>query len=366
MQIPFVNLTRQNNELEESLVNIFREIISTKSYIGGPYLDEFESSFSNIVGKRHVVGCSNGTTALFLALDSLGICEGDEVITTSHTFAATAEAILHVRAVPVLIDICANDYNIDVNKIEASITPKTKAIIPVHIYGTVCNMPEIQKIAKKHNLVVIEDAAQAHMAELKEGYAGTFGDAAAFSFYPGKNLGAMGDAGAVVFKKEEHATLARKLANHGRSDKYLHDIPGYNFRMDDIQAAILNLKLKKLKEWTENRRKIAAIYDNHLKPKGFKVINPDKGNKPCYHLYVVEVSNRNEVVSYLKNKGIVTGIHYPVPIHKQPAFSNVSSYKELPVTDNIVERIVSLPVCGNINQEEAKYVADCFLEIAKI
>lgn len=365
MQIPFVNLTRQTEQLRPDYEAIFSEILSQNTFIGGSYLINFETNFSKIVDERPVVGNANGTTALFVALKTLGIEKGDEVITTPHTFAATIEAILQIGAIPKLIDIRSDDYTIDVSQIEAAITNKTRALLPVHIYGTVCEMNQINKLAETYNLKVIEDAAQAHLATYENRPAGSLGDAAAFSFYPGKNLGALGDAGATVFASADWATTARKLVNHGRADKYLHDVVGYNFRMDTLQAALLNRKLMELTSWTENRRTIAAYYDNRLKKAGFKVIETTPAGNPAYHLYIVEVSNRENVVIHMQNKGVDTGIHYPVPMHKQPAFQNYFQATQYPVCDSVVDRIISLPICGCISLEEAEYVVNQFVNVAK-
>lgn len=364
--IPFVNLRRQILQLKPALDAALADIIDTQSFIKGAVLKKFEREWLEALGASHGVGCANGTAALSLALEALGIGKGDEVITSAHTFFATAEAILHVGAHPVFADIEMGSYTLDPAAIAAAIGPKTRAILPVHIYGSPCAMDEIMALADKHHLAVIEDAAQAHLACHRGRMAGTIGDAAGFSFYPGKNLGAFGDAGFIVARDPAVASRLAKLVDHGRESKYVHDVVGYNQRLDTLQAAVLSVKLPHLAGWTENRRARAAQYDRKLRPHGFKTIEPIAGAEPVYHLYTVEVSNREETIGALKEAGIETGVHFPVPLHLQPALAFLGAKPgALPNTESIASRTLSLPICGALTEEEAERVGDAFLTVAR-
>lgn len=365
--IPLVNLKRQHEALYAEISTAIERVIAKNAYILGDEVSSFENAFAALLGNCDVIGCNNGTTGLELALRAAGVRPGAEVITPSHSFIATAEAIVNMGAVPVFVDVEPSRYTIDVAAIEQAVTDRTEAIVPVHIYGTTADMPQIMEIARKHGLLVIEDAAQAHLASCDGAMAGTIGDAASFSFFPGKNLGAMGDAGAVVTRSEEIARRARLLRNHGRTDKYLHEVLGFNYRMDGMQGAILGAKLPYLSRWTERRRNVAARYDAALAPAGFKLINVPEGMKSCYHLYVVQVANRDDVMTSLAEKGISTGVHYPVPQHQQPALKHVESVAlpSLPVTERLCERIISLPICGSILDEEVDNVIEAFLAVAR-
>jgi dTDP-4-amino-4,6-dideoxygalactose transaminase len=363
-KIPFVNLDRQYDALRDEIATAIGQVLDSKAFILGPYVEKFEREFAAFHDTKHAIGCSSGTSAISLAVEALGIGGGDEVVTVGHTFAASAGAIRHAGAVPVFIDIEPAAYTMDVGAIEAAITSRTKAIMPVHIYGTPCDMPGIGEIAKRRGIAVIEDAAQAHGATIGGRKIGGFGAAATFSFYPGKNLGAYGDAGAVVTNDDALAERIRKLRDHGRMSKYLHDVIGYNHRIDGIQGAILSVKLKYLAAWNERRRAVAARYDAAFRPRGFKTIEPPSGTESVYHLYVVEVSNRDVVQHALADRGIATGVHYPVPLNKQPAFAPWSGDAPLPVTERIVPRIVSLPICAEITNGEQDQVIAAFLDVA--
>ncbi|SFB47916.1 dTDP-4-amino-4,6-dideoxygalactose transaminase [Cohnella sp. OV330] len=366
--IPLVNLEKQFENIKSEVFAKIEEVCLSRHFIDGKYLAKFEREFKEIHG-HDIYGCgaSSGTTALFLALKALNVGPGDEVITTPHTFIATAEAICHVGAKPVFVDIHPDTYTIDETKIEAAITRRTKAIIPVHIYGNVCNMKAIMDIAERRGLYVIEDCAQSHLATFDGQLVGTFGDAAAFSFFPGKNLGAFGDAGFVLTRHKHLEAIMRKLSNHGRTEKYKHDIIGYNFRMDDIQAAILSIKLNYLQEWTNKRQEKTAIYNHAFAKEGFQIMKVPEEVVPVYHLYVVQVSNRNGTLDHLRSKGILASIHYPIPLHLQPAFQDLGYQQgDLPVVERIAERVLSLPLCSEITQEQLEYVRDEFLKVAKI
>ena len=363
--VPLVNLDRQYETIRADVQAAINRVLESKAFILGPFTEAFERDFAAFQGARHAIGCSSGTSAISLVLEALGIGPGHEVVTVGHTFAASASAIRHAGAVPVFVDIEPAAYTMDPACLEAALTPRTKAIMPVHLYGTSCDMPAIAAVAERHGLVVLEDAAQAHGASWNGQPAGSQGRAATFSFYPGKNLGAYGDAGAITTNDDALAERLRKLRDHGRLSKYLHDIIGYNHRMDGIQSAILSVKLRYLAGWNERRRAVAARYDAALRPLGLKTIEPPKAVTPVYHLYVVEVANRDAVQKALSAAGIASGVHYPVPLHRQPAFAPWSGSARLPVTERIVERIVSLPICADISDEEQDTVIDAFTAVAR-
>jgi dTDP-4-amino-4,6-dideoxygalactose transaminase len=365
VKIPFVNLDRQYEGLKGEVHEAIDRVLVSKAFILGPFVAQFESEFAAFSGTKHAVGCSSGTSSISLILEAAGVGQGDEVITAGHTFAASAGAIRHVGAVPVFVDVEPRAYTIDPVAIEKAITPRTKAILPVHIYGTPCDMTAIGAIAARHNLVVVGDSAQAHGATLNDVGVGALGTAASFSFYPGKNLGAYGDAGAMTTNDDALAARLRKLRDHGRMSKYAHDIVGYNHRMDAIQGAILSVKLKRLAQWNERRRTLAAQYDAAFRPRGFKTIEPPANARSVYHLYVVEVADREALQKALADRGIATGVHYPIPLHRQPAFAPWGEGAHLPVTEKIAERIVSLPICGDLSDDEQAYVIAAFLDLAK-
>src|SRR4030042_7094267 len=313
MNIDFVDLKAQYNSIKDQIDNAIKEVIYSCDFINGRYTKEFEANFSKFIGIKHCIGVGNGTDALFIALKAMGINERDEVITVANSFIATSEAITMSGAKVVFVDCHKDTSQIDVNKIEKAITEKTKCIIPVHLYGQPSEMDKIIEIAKEHKLYVIEDAAQAHGAKYKGKNIGTIGDIACFSFFPGKNLGAYGDAGAIVTDNDELAKNARMFANHGRLDKYNHEFEGTNSRMDGLQGAILNIKLKYLAEWTRKRREIAEYYNRNLKE---PIILPHENSDlySVYHLYVIRIKERDKVQARLKEQGIATGIHYPIPL----------------------------------------------------
>ena len=364
-RIPFVNLDRQYQGLRGEIGEAIQRVLDSKAFIQGPFVEEFEKSLAAFSGSKHAIGCSNGTAAITLALEAAGVGAGDEVITTTHTFAATASAINQAGASPVFVDIESRSYNLDVEGVKAAISPRTKAIVPVHIYGTPCNMPALVEVASRHNLLIIEDAAQAHGASIANVQIGNFGIAATFSFYPSKNLGAYGDAGAIVTNEDKIAQKLRKLRNHGRSSKYLHDMVGSNQRMDGIQAAILSVKLSRLSLWNQRRRDLAARYDAAFRARQFKTIQTPPDAVPVYHLYIVEVSNRDEVQRHMTSVGIETGVHYPVPLHLQPAFKGFSRSAALPVSEMIAKRILSLPICADLSDPEQDRVIEAFLQVAR-
>lgn len=364
--IPLVNLHRQHQALKPQLMAAAESVIDRNAFILGQDVADFEKIFANTIGAAEVVGCSNGTAALALALEAVGVEPGDEVITVSHTFIATGEAIAHVGATPVFVDVDPDTYTMNPESLEKAIGPQVQAVVPVHLYGTPADMDAINEIACRNGLKVVEDAAQAHLATYGDRMVGTLGDAASFSFYPGKNLGAMGDAGAVATNDPEVAQKARLLRDHGRTEKYTHEVVGYNRRMDGLQGAFLSVKLPYLVELNQRRQEVAAQYDAALSQAGFHLMKTQKKSKSVYHLYVVQVSNRDEVLSALKNASIGVGIHYPTPLHQQPAFQGQAKEgAELPVTEEVASRIISLPICGYITEVEVEKVKSIFFEVAK-
>jgi dTDP-4-amino-4,6-dideoxygalactose transaminase len=365
--IPLVDVKGQYLEIRLEILAKIEEVIESTAFIQGRFVAEFEREFCRMHGLAHGAGCSNGTSAIFLALAGLGIGPGDEVITTTNTFVATGEAICHAGAKPVYVDIDTRTWNIDLAKAEKAITKRTKAIIPVHLYGNPCDMQRVTQLAKAHGLRVIEDCAQAHFATAGGSYVGTFGDAATFSFYPGKNLGAYGDAGFVASRTKDLDDLVHRLLDHGRTDKYSHDIVGHNHRMDGIQAGILSVKLRHITKWTERRREVAAAYDRRLKPAGFQVLESVPGALPVYHLYPVQVSNRDDALVRMKAAGIGAAIHYPIPLHLQPAFAYLG-YKrgDMPIAESHANRVMSLPICGRITDEQVERITEEFLKVANV
>jgi dTDP-4-amino-4,6-dideoxygalactose transaminase len=357
--IPFVDLKVQYNSIKDEIDEAVQRVLDTTSFIMGKDLIKFEEEFALFCDVKHAIGVANGSDALILALKACGIGEGDEVITVPHTFIATTEAISNVGGKVVFVDIDPKTYTIDVPKIEEKITEKTKAIIPVHLYGQPADMDPIMELAKKYNLKVIEDAAQAHGAEYKGKKVGSIGDVGCFSFYPGKNLGAYGDAGIVVTNNERMAEKVRLLRNHGRiTKKYEHEIEGYSSRLDNLQAAILRVKLRHLNKWNDSRRNNANRYNELLSNIG-GTITPYEADyaKHVYHLYVIRTEERDKLREELKSKGIATGIHYPIPLHLQPAY-NYLGYREgdFPVTEECSQKILSLPMFAELTDEQIEEI----------
>ncbi|NIQ13814.1 MAG: aminotransferase class I/II-fold pyridoxal phosphate-dependent enzyme [Candidatus Dadabacteria bacterium] len=361
MNIPFVDLKSQYENIREEINEAISEVISSCTFIGGPYLKSFESAFAMFCNVKHCVGVGNGTDALFIALKALGVGKGDEVITAANSFIATSEAITMTRARVVFVDINPMTYNIDTEKIEEKITPKTKAIIPVHLYGQPAEMDTIMEIARKYNLKVVEDAAQAHGAIYKGRHIGSIGDMASFSFYPGKNLGAYGDAGAIVTDDDELADKARMIANHGRKDKFNHEFEGVNSRLDGLQAAILEVKLRYLPEWTELRRKNAYYYNELLKDTALITPLEIDNVKAVYHLYVVRVKNglRQKIQDHLKSKGIATGIHYPIALPNLNAYAYLNhKFDDFPEATKASHEILSLPMFPELKENGILVICD--------
>jgi|AntAceMinimDraft_17_1070374.scaffolds.fasta_scaffold00233_10 dTDP-4-amino-4,6-dideoxygalactose transaminase len=370
MQIPFVDLKTQYLSIKSEIDNAIQNVLSDTAFIKGKYVEEFEKNFAKKFNAKYCIGVASGTDAIFIALKILKIGQGDQVITAANTFIATSEAISGTGADVVFVDCNPETYNIDVNKIEEKITDKTKAIIPVHLYGQPADMNPIIKLAKKYHLFIVEDCAQAHFAEYlylssndnksKWRRVGTLGNIGAFSFYPGKNLGAYGDAGAIITNDDSLAKKIKMYANHGRISKYNHEIQGINSRMDGIQGAILNVKLKYLRKWIEKRRKVADTYNELLKDV-WQVICPKVNNnaKHVYHLYVVRVKQREELRKFLQSKGIATGIHYPIALPNLIAYKYLGHKpKDFPVASKYEKQLLSLPVYPEIKKEQIEYVVE--------
>ena len=354
MKIPFVDLKAQYISIKNEIDNAINSVISETAFIKGKYVDQFEYDFSEAYEIKNVIGCANGTDAIYIALKSLGIGHGDEVITVANSWISSSETITQTGARVVFVDIEPDFFNIDCSKIEEKITEKTKAIIPVHLFGQPANMNEIIEIAKKYNLRVIEDCAQAHFAKLSENKVGTFGDIATFSFFPGKNLGAYGDAGGIITNDEDLAIKCRMFAGHGALIKHEHEIEGINSRLDGIQAAILSVKLKYIKDWTSARINHAEKYSKLLSPIE-TVVTPTvrKHAKHVFHLYVIRAQNRDELQSYLKTHGVSTGIHYPTPLPFLKSYEYLSHLPDdFPVAYKYQNEILSLPMYPEMRDDD--------------
>ncbi len=360
MKVPFVSFKPMEKELDTQLREAFERVFENSWYIDGNEDKKFEQAFAEYCNSKYCVGCGNGLDALMLALKALGVKQGDEVIVPSNTFIATVLAVTYTGATPVLVEPDINTYNIDPSKIEEKITDKTKAIMPVHLYGQPCDMKPIMEIAKKHNLYVIEDCAQAHGAEYNGQVIGSFGDAAGFSFYPGKNLGALGDAGATVTNNKELADKIRALGNYGSDYKYHHIYQGNNSRLDEMQAAFLSAKLPILNKMNEERRRIAQKYIDGIKnPDIILPFVPDYA-KPVWHIFAVRTDKREELAKYLEEKEISTNKHYPIAIHLQECYRDLNLKKgDLPIAEKISETQLSLPLYYGMTDEQIDFVIEC-------
>jgi len=358
MKVPFVTFERQLDKIGSDLERRVNTVLRSGHYILGREVETFEANFARFCGSKFAVGVSSGTDALKLALEAVGVKEGDEVIIPANTYIATALAVSYLRAKPVLVEADESSYNIQPIKIREAVTTKTKAILPVHLYGQPCQVDEIIEIANDHGLKIVWDACQAHGAIYNNKNIGSLDDAVCFSFYPSKNLGAIGDGGAITTNDEALADKLRKLRNYGQDGKYYNDFKGYNARLDEIQAAILDEKLKHLNRWNEIRLGLEATYNMVLADVS-KIITPCIPSKviPVCHLYVIRADMRDELQKYLASKGIETGIHYPVPIHLQEAYRDLGIKEgSFPVTESIAKEILSLPMFPELKEEEIKYV----------
>lgn len=366
-QVPFIDLPAQFATLKPEIDKALEPIFQSTGFILGPAVAQFETAFAQYINGKHCVSLNSGTAALHLALMALDIGPGDEVITAANTFIATAEAISFVGATPRFVDADPITYNIDVTKLEAAITSKTRAIIPVHLYGQPAEMDAILEIAAKHNLKVIEDACQAHGAVYKGRRVGTASDVSCFSFYPGKNLGAAGDGGAIVTNNAEIADRVRLLRDHGSRKKYEHEIVGHNFRLDTLQAAILNVKLPYLDGWNQARTKHAQYYNRRLADAP-KIVTPRTapGVESVFHLYVIQVPNRKQVQQAMSDAGVQTGIHYPIPIHLQAAYKELGhKVGDFPVAEELSGKILSLPMYAELTEAQQDRVVDVLLKNAQ-
>ncbi|MBI4854198.1 MAG: DegT/DnrJ/EryC1/StrS family aminotransferase [Acidobacteria bacterium] len=364
MQVPFVDLKAQYKSIKTEVNQAISNVLENCNFILGQEVEEFEKNFAKFIGIDYAIGVSNGLDALKIALEVLGIGYKDEVIIPANTFIATALAVSAVGAKPVLVDINTKTYNIDTSLIEDAITAQTKAIMPVHLYGQAADMKAIIDIAKKHNLEIVEDAAQSHGSHYNGFSTGTFGKIGCFSLYPGKNLGAYGDAGIIVTADKNLAAKISRLRNYGQKQKYYHSEKGLNNRLDTLQAAVLNVKLKYLTEWNSKRAYNAKLYSEYLSDlEEVKTPQIALDRDHIFHLYVVRVKEREKLQKFLLEKGITTIIHYPVPIHLQEAYSDLGYQKgAFPITEAFAEEIVSLPMFPELSQEQIQYTCSMIKE----
>lgn len=363
MNIQMVDLKRQYQKIKPEIDSAIHEVLDSTQFILGKKVQEFENNAANYLGVKYAVGVANGTDALQIALMALGIGVGDEVITTPFTFVATTETIVMLGAKPVYVDIDPISYNINPSKIKEKITSKTKAILPVHLYGNPVEMDEILSIAKEYNLYVIEDSAQAFGSEYKGKKVCSFGDVACISFFPSKNLGCYGDGGMVVTNSEEIHEKVRMIASHGSKVRYIHEVLGMNSRLDAIQAAILNIKLRYIDEWNDKRAKFAALYSQKLASIP-QVKTPTKKEyaKHIFHQYTIRVEKRDELQKFLTTKNIPTAIHYPIPLHMQPAFRGFAAEGSLPEAEKAAKEVISLPMHPDLLEEEIEYITNSIKE----
>lgn len=358
MKIPFVDLYAQYQSIKKEIDAAIEQTIVNSSYIGGAAVKNFEQSFASYVGVKHVVACGNGTDSMEIILKAWGVGEGDEVIVPAHSWISTSEAVGNVGAIPVFVDVEADYFTINVSLIEQAITSRTKAIIPVHLYGHPADMPAIMDIAQKHGLKVMEDCAQAHGATIHGKKVGTFGDAASYSFYPGKNLGAYGDAGCMTTDDDTLAETIRMIANHGQKGKHNHLIEGRNSRLDGLQAAILSAKLPHLEEWTEARISNAAMYTKLLMGSTVKTPLVKEGYKHVHHLYVIKTNNREELVRLLKENDIETAVHYPVALPFLPCYADRHFQpSDFPAAFANQSQILSIPLFAELTMEQIERIA---------
>ena len=359
MSIPFLDLRFQYTQLKDESDALWFEIMENSAFVNGPKVEQFEQDMADYCDAKYCIAVANGTDALFLILHALGIKEGDEVITTPWTFFATVESIAHVGATPVLVDIESGTYNIDVSKIEEKITEKTRAIMPVHIYGQCVDMGAIKELAEKYNLFVIEDACQAIGADYKGTKAGGLGDAAAFSFFPTKNLGCAGDGGAITTNNKELADKIRLLARHGEASKYIHTAIGYNSRLDALQAGLLSLRLSKLDEWNEQRRAAASYYLGELEGVGNLELPQEREyGKGVFHLFILKSPNAPDIVQYLQDSGVGSALYYPKSLHEQDILLEIPGYikPSLPVAEDCASKTLAIPCFPGITKEQLETV----------
>jgi dTDP-4-amino-4,6-dideoxygalactose transaminase len=360
MNVPFLDLQAQHRSIRTELEAAIGEVLDSCAFAGGPFVERFEKEWAAFCGVRQAIGVGNGTDALWLILQALGVKAGDEVITVPNTFIATAEAISLCGAQPVFVDVDPVTYTMDPKLLGAAITTRTRAIIPVHLFGQTADMDPILEVARRRSIPVVEDACQAHGAEYKGRKAGSMGVAAAFSFYPGKNLGACGEAGAIVTNDDELARKARIIRDHGQSRKYIHAIVGWNARMDGIQAAVLSVKLRHVQDWNDRRRRNALVYTELLM--GVEgAVPPVEApyGRHVYHVYAVRVPNRDDVLSALKEKGISCAVHYPIPIHLQDAYGGLGLGKgSFPCAESGAGEFLSLPMFPELTRDAISFICE--------
>ncbi|MEK7793688.1 MAG: DegT/DnrJ/EryC1/StrS family aminotransferase [Candidatus Hydrogenedentota bacterium] len=358
MRVPFVDLTAQHARIRGEIDLALDSVIQSSAFVLGPEVKTFEDNFAAFCGVKHCVGVASGADALHLTLRALGIGPGDEVITAANTFIATVNAIALSGATPVLVDVREDDYNLDPALLERAITSKTKAILPVHLYGQPAEMDAIQEVARRHELFIVEDACQAHGATYRGRPVGSLSDAACFSFYPGKNLGALGEGGAVVMNDESLAAKLRVLRDVGQSKKYVHPVVGFNSRLHTIQAAVLDVKLKYLREWNTKRQWAAERYRHHLADADVVLPREHPHAEHVWHLYVVQHDDRDGLIAALREEDVFCGIHYPVPVHEQEAYPGIRTVPEgAPVSSRLARRVLSLPMHPELTEEQIAFVA---------
>lgn len=358
MNVPFLNFEARNKDLKQETLQVFEQFFDSKWYVLGKFTEQFETDYAIFSNTKFAVGVGTGLDALHLALRALGIGEGDEVIVPSNTYIATVLSISYVGAIPIFVEPRLSTYNINPDLIEAAVTPRTKAIMPVHLYGQACEMDAIMKIARKHNLAVVEDNAQAHGATYNGKITGSFGVANAVSFYPTKNLGALGEAGAVTTDNDELAHKIKVLRNYGSQKRYYNEIKGYNNRIDEFEAAFLSIALKHLSNWTKHRQEIAQWYFEGLKDVGDLILplTIDKATH-VYHLFVIRTQKRDELYEYLRENGIETVIHYPIPPHLQECYKDLGYKKgDFPIAEEIADTVLSLPFYPGLTKDMVEYI----------
>jgi dTDP-4-amino-4,6-dideoxygalactose transaminase len=364
MKVPLLDLQSEYAELRDEILPALDRVCKSAAFVQGPEVEAFEREFADFCGVKHCVALSSGTAALHLGLLALGVQSGDDVLTTPNSFLATAEAITYCGARPVFVDIDATTANLDPRLIERAITPRTRVILPVHLYGRPADMDPIREVAARRNLRILEDAAQAHAARYRAQRVGSLGVAAAFSFYPTKNLGAYGEGGALTTNDDAIAKFARAARSHGQTARYNHEFPGYNYRMQGFQGAVLRIKLRCLHAWTQKRREIAKEYRRLLEGARLEMPHDDPRDECVYHQFVIYVSNRNSVIAQLAARGIETAVHYPKPIHLQPAYSALGyPAGTFPNAERACDRALSLPLFPSMTAAQVNYVAEAVLEV---
>ncbi|WP_340148665.1 DegT/DnrJ/EryC1/StrS family aminotransferase [uncultured Sneathiella sp.] len=360
MNIPFLDMKSPYLELKDEIDEAVARVCASGWFILGEEVEKFEENYAAYCEANYCAGVGNGLDALHLALRAMSVGPGDEVIVASNTYIATWLAVTQCGAKPIIVEPDEQTYNLDPNKIEAAITPNTKVILPTHLYGQPADMDPIIAIARKHGLYVLEDAAQSHGARYREKKVGAHGDAVAWSFYPGKNLGAFGDGGAVTTDNAELFNKVKILRNYGSGQKYVNEVKGYNSRLDPIHAAVLDVKLKYLDEWNDRRSKVAAYYSKHLQNSDWRLPFAPNWAKPVWHQYIVRTSQREATMSALQEQGVATFIHYPIPPHLQDAYSELNyGVGDFPIAEAMAKEVMSIPIGPHITEEEVKYVCEC-------